>query len=127
MDAYAELRIRRVGMSASGRDACHLFMEAMNSLETGRRNWYPGHVDLVKFLIDSMWSISSNWARQRRSTGHVQVPETDLIRYSEQGEELDTALERAQPKGPSPEEQLVRNEFQTEEQLVQEIKKSFRR
>jgi hypothetical protein len=126
LDAYAHLRIRRIGISASGRDACHLFMQAMDSLETGRRHWYPDNVDLVKFLTDAMWSISSNWARQKRTTGQVQVPETDLVRYSEQGEELDSILERAQPKDVSPEEQLVRSEFQTQEQLVEEIKNLFK-
>ncbi len=126
LDRYAEARIRVIGMSASGRDACHLFMQAMNSLESGRRHWYPDKVDLVKFLMDAMWSISSNWARQRRTTGYVQVPETDLIRYSDQGEELDSVLERAQPKDLSPEEQLIRNEFQTQEQLAEEIKQLFR-
>jgi hypothetical protein len=126
LDAYAELRIRVVGISAPGRDACHLFMQAMNSLETGRRHWYPDNVDLVKFLTDAMWSISSNWARRRETTGYVQVPETDLIRYSEQGEELESVLEQAQSPNASPEEQLIGNEFQTQEQLVEEIEGLFK-
>ena len=126
IDAYANLRIRRIGISASGRDACHLFMQAMISLETGRRHWYPDNVDLVKFLIDAMWSISSNWARQRRTTGQVFVSETDLIRYSDQGVEIDTALERALAKGASPEEQLLKSETPTQEQLEEEIKNLFR-
>jgi hypothetical protein len=126
LDAYAEFRIRVVGMSAPGRDACHLFMQALNSLETGRRHWYPGNVDLVKFLTDTMWSISSNWARRRETTGYVEIPETDLVEYSEQGEELDSVLEQARSQDANPEEQLIGNDFQTQEQLAEEIKNLFK-
>ena len=124
--AYAESRVRVVGICAPARDACHIFMQAMNSLETARRHWYPDNVDLVKFLTDTMWSISSNWARRRKTTGYVQVPEADLIQQSEQGEELESVVQQAQSHDPSPEEQLIGNEFQTQEQLVEEIKGLFK-
>lgn len=126
LNAYAELRVRIVGISAPSRDACHLFMQAMDSLETGRRHWYPGNVDLVKFLIDAMWSISSNWARRREKTGYVEVPETDLVRYSEEREERETVLEQAQSQDANPEEQLLQSEIPTQEQLEQEIKDLFK-
>jgi hypothetical protein len=126
LDKYAEARIRIAGICAPGRDACHLFMQAMNSLETGRRHWYLDNVDLVKFLIDAMWSISSNWVRRRQTTGYVQIPETDLVRSSEQGEELESVLEQAQSQDASSEEQLIGNEIQTQEQLVEEIKELFK-
>jgi hypothetical protein len=122
LDDYAERRIRVIGVSASGRDACHLFMQAMSSLESGRRHWYPDNVDLVKFLTDSMWSISSNWARQRRTTGYVQLPGSDLVRYSDQGEEIGNALEQAPSKELSPEQLLIRSELPTQEHLEEEIK-----
>jgi hypothetical protein len=65
LDVYAENRIRRIGLAASGHDAHGLLTEAMDSLlEVGRRHWYPDKVDLVGFLIGAMRSISSNWARK---------------------------------------------------------------
>jgi hypothetical protein len=126
LDRYAQARIRIAGISAPGRDACHLFMQAMNALETGRRRWYLDNVDLVKFLIDAMWSISSNWVRRKETTGYVQIPEADLVRASEEGEELESVLEQAQSQSASPEEQLIGNEIQTQEQLVEEIKELFK-
>ena len=126
LNRYAETRVRIAGICAPGHDACHLFMEAMNSLEAGRRHWYLDEVDLVKFLIDAMWSISSNWVRRRKTTGYVQIPETDLVRSSEQGEELESVLEQAQSQDASPEEQLIGGEIQTQEQLVEEIKELFK-
>jgi hypothetical protein len=125
LDDYSEVRIRQIGVSASGRDACHLFMEAVNSLETARRHWRPGNVDLVKFMIDAMWSISSNWARQRRTTGYVQLSETDLILPSDEEEESESPLNRARSRDRTPEEELIWADLQTEEQLVEEIKKLF--
>jgi hypothetical protein len=125
LDTYSENRVRKLGISASGRDGCHLFMEAMSSLETGRRHWTPSRVDLVRFMIDAMWSISSNWARRKRVTGYVHVTEADLLRYSEQDEELGTALDLASAQDGTPEEQLIRAELQTEEDFLDEIKKLF--
>lgn len=80
----------------------------------------------MRFLIDAMWSISSNWARRREKTGYVEVPETDLVRYSEEGEELETVLEQAQSQEANPEEQLLQSEIPTQEQLEQEIKDLFK-
>jgi hypothetical protein len=126
LDAYASACVRRLGISASGRDAVHLFMQAMESLETGRRLWRPGNVKLVPFLIGTMWSISSNWARQRKATGYVHISETDLAIRSDEGEELGTALDLAQAKDPSPEQRLVQSEYIAEEQLIEEIESLFK-
>ena len=126
LDACANACVRRIGISASGRDACHLFMKAMESLETGRRLWRPGNVELVPFLIGTMWSISSNWARQRATTGYLHISEADLVTYTDEGEELGNALEQAKAKDPTPEEQLVQSEYMTEEQLVEEIEELFK-
>lgn len=124
IDAYAKLRISQIGVSAPTSDSCHLVMKAMDSLlETGRRHWYPDKVDLVGFLIGAMWSISSNWACHGKRTGQIELPETDLIRYSDEGKELDGPLARAQANYPSPEEALIQGEFQTKEQLAEEIEK----
>jgi len=126
LDAYANNRIRRIGLSASGRDAHHLLTEAMNSLlETGRRHWYPDKVDLPGFLIGAMWSISSNWAR-KGARGEVEICETDLIRVSDTGEDSARSRRSAQSQDPSPEEQLLLNEAPTEEQLVEEIQNLFK-
>ena len=126
LDACANACIRRIGISASGRDACQLFMKAMDSLETGRRLWRPGNVELVPFLIGTMWSISSNWARQRMTTGYLELSESDLVTRSDEGEELDNALEQARAKDPTPEQQLVESEYTTQEQLVEEIESLFK-
>jgi hypothetical protein len=126
LDAYANNRIRRIGLSASGRDAHHLLTEAMNSLlETGRRHWYPDKVDLPGFLIGAMWSISSNWAR-KGARGEVEISDTDLIRFSDAGEESRSSRKLARSQNPSPEEQLLQSECQTEEQLVEEIENLFK-
>ena len=123
IETYANVRVCQIGMSAPARDSCYLVMKAIESLEVGRRHWHPDNVNLVDFLIGAMWSISSNWARQRRTSGQIELPEADLIRYSEEGEELDSPLSRAQGKYPSPEETLIQSEFQTREQVVEEIEK----
>ncbi len=126
LNTYAENRIRRIGFSASGHDAHQLLTEAMNSLlETGRRHWYPDKVDLPGFLIGAMWSISSNWAR-KGAKGQLEIPDADLTRNSEIGEGSRSATVFAFALDPSPEEQLLASELQTEEQLVEEIESLFK-
>jgi hypothetical protein len=126
LEAYAENRIRRIGRSAANRDAHLLLTEAMNSLlEAGRRHWYPEKVDLVGFLMGAMRSISSNWAR-KGAKGVLEISETDQIRCSDAGEELTSALKLARSPDPNPEEQLLRGEFQTEEQLAEEVEGMFK-
>jgi hypothetical protein len=125
--AYADARVRRLGASAPGRDGCHLFMQAVDSmLESGRRHWDPSKVDLVKFLIDAMWSISSNWARRTQTTGYLEICEADLIQYNEDDDEFESALQRAKSTEANPEEQLIRSDFQTQEQLAAEIENLFK-
>jgi hypothetical protein len=126
LSAYANNRIRRIGLSASGRDAHQLLTEAMNSLlESGRRHWYPDKVDLPGFLIGAMWSISSNWAR-KGARGEVEINETSLIRFSDAGEDPSGFRKIAHSQGPDPEEQLLQSELQTEERLVEEIESLFK-
>lgn len=126
LDSYANNRIRRIGVSASNRDAHHLLTEAMNSLlESGRRHWYPGKVDLPGFLIGAMWSISSNWAR-KGARGEIEISDTNLIRFSDVGEESRSSRKLARSNDPNPEEQLLQDGFQTEEHLVEEIENLFK-
>lgn len=126
LNTYAENRIRRIGLSASNRDAHGLLTEAMNSLlETGRRHWYPGKVDLPGFLMGAMWSISSNWARKGVS-GQGEISDADLLRISEIGENSRRTTQSAQASGPGPEDQLLQNDCQTEEALVEEIETLFK-
>lgn len=126
LNNYAENRIRRIGISASSRDAHRLLTEAMNSLlETGRRHWYPDKVDLPGFLIGAMWSISSNWAR-KGARGQLEISDTDLIRNSEIGDDSRSATRSAPVLEPTPEDQLLASETQTQEQLVEEIENLFK-
>ena len=127
LQRYADNRIRRIGKSASNRDAHLLLTEAMNSLlEVGRRHWYPDRVDLVGFLIGAMRSISSNWARKAAEGGVLEISETDQIRISDAGEEQKSAIAKTPSPSLDPEQQLIRQECQTEDQLIEEIATLFK-
>jgi hypothetical protein len=126
LQRYADNRIHRIGKSASNRDAHLLLTEAMNSLlEVGRRHWYPDRVDLVGFLIGAMRSISSNWARKAVEGGVLEISETDQIRISDAGEEQ-SALAKTPSPSLDPEQQLIQQECQTEDQLIEEIANLFK-
>lgn len=121
LDAYAANRIRRIGISASGRDEVHLFMEAMTSLLEERRHWDPARMDIVGCLTAAMWSISCNWAR-RSKTGFLEISEADLDRSLKADGSAKTLEEIGRSKMPDPEAALLAGELQTEEELVEEIK-----
>lgn len=121
---YATIRARWAG---SNHNADQLLNAAMNSiLESGRRYWYPDKVGFPGFLIGAMRSISSNWARQVDLGAETELCETDLIKFSSEGDELASPLDHARSSGPNPEDQLLDREAYTQEQLVSEIEGMFK-
>lgn len=121
LNRYAENRIARLGPLAGTHEADDLLQEAVLSLlEEGRRYWRPESVSLPNFLMGTMRSIASNWARKSAS-GQAPTLAADLVRLSNEGDEPPDFFDSIAAPDPSPEQQLMNNEYQTERELIQEI------
>ncbi len=121
LNAYARNRIARLGSLAGSHGADDLLQEAMLSLlEEGRRYWRPERVSLTDFLMGTMRSIGSNWAR-KGARGDAPLHGADLMPQSEEQDDSGDFFDTIPGQGPDPEMQLVNNECQTLENLIQEI------
>lgn len=126
LNRYAENRVARLGSLAGARGADDLLQEAMLSLlEEGRRYWRPELVSLPGFLMGSMHSISSNWARQG-ACGGAPLRGADLIRPSAEGDDPPDFFDTVAAPHPDPELQMIDNECQTEEELILQIENLVR-
>ncbi len=121
LNAYARNRIARLGSLVGSHGADDLLQEAMLSLlEEGRRYWRPERVSLTDFLMGTMRSIGSNWAR-KGARGDAPLHGADLMPPSEEGGDPPDFFDTLAGPGRNPELQLVDNEYQTEAELIQEI------
>lgn len=123
LNRYAENRVARLGPLAGTQGADDLLQEAVLSLlEEGRRYWRPELIRLPNFLMGTMRSIASNWARKGAS-GQAPMLATDLVRAPSEGDDPPDFFDTVAAPGPSPEQQLINNESQTAGELVREIER----
>ncbi|SRR6266404_2904588 len=67
LERYAEWRIVRVGIAASGRTPDDLLQEAFEStFDTSRRHWNKDKVSFFNFVKGIIRSTSSNWAAKNK-------------------------------------------------------------
>lgn len=87
-------------------DVDDLVNEAIQRVLDGRRKW-PRTVDFMAFLLETMRSVASEWAKRNRRT----VPESRLNPDGEDGGEEKSFLERQPASNSDPEADVAFREF----------------
>lgn len=93
--AFANWRVRGLGYKKAGRDGSDLLQEAITSICSGIRRWDRDKVNFLNLLKGAVRSISDNW---RRATDDDEARlETDVVRVSSSGQEINPMLQVTTP------------------------------
>ena len=105
---YAANRIRILGPKADRRNREDLFQITLELLLDDTRRWDRTKVEFVPFMIWSMKSISSNWARGYKPEETLSLV-LDAETTNEDGETF-RAIDYVEDENPNPEQRLVDEE-----------------
>lgn len=110
IEQFAINRIHRIGRAAAGRDHEDLLQDAVTSLISGPRHWYPeGGVSFAECLLGAVRSVSSAWAGHRKRNA-------DSPRYA--GLDSELSLKTDEGRLASPFERIASPVLNAEENAV---------